>query len=445
MQTPVMLLLLVGILVQATISLPLERNRAEISSRDMYASWDDVNVVAHGLLQLGHGLKEHVEKTKSQMRDISSKLKAFNGTVAELARNSLAQGEALAKGAREMEDRKSQEENISSEMMVKVEELRAERRDIHARMERLEEKVDGALKDSNNSNHGDVSFIQRILDAQNKRIDDLVEKIRQQQDKLEKQNSHLHALQGKVMHKKFKSLVRRRDEETARKSTEQRNSQTGFAKDCHELFLQGQTSSGVYSIQPHNSLPFEVLCEMTSEGGWTVIQKRLDGSQNFNQLWEAYQKGFGSLTGEFWLGLENIHALSNQGENTLVVEVSDLRGEVQPVQYPFYLDGEENNYALHLGSRGNQQSALHTGSSGLPFSTSDRDNDQRADLNCAQHLSGGWWFSDCGNANLNGKFPKKNVQRQQTRRQLAFWNTMTSHHRHLKTVVMKIAPASIKS
>lgn len=65
-----------------------------------------------------------------------------------------------------------------------------------------------------------------------------------------------------------------------------------------------------------------------------------------------------------------------------------MRGEVQPVQYPFHLDGDENNYALHLGSRENQESALHTGSSGLPFSTSDRDNDQRADLNCAQHLSG---------------------------------------------------------
>ena len=62
-----------------------------------------------------------------------------------------------------MEDRESQAENVSSEMRVKVEELRAERRDSNARMERLEEKVDGALgalKDSNNSNHGDVSFIQ---------------------------------------------------------------------------------------------------------------------------------------------------------------------------------------------------------------------------------------------------------------------------------------------
>uniref|UniRef100_A0A3B3HP99 Uncharacterized protein n=1 Tax=Oryzias latipes TaxID=8090 RepID=A0A3B3HP99_ORYLA len=52
-----------------------------------HASWDDVNVVAHGLLQLGQGLKEHVDKTKAQMRDVTGKLKAFNSTVAELERN----------------------------------------------------------------------------------------------------------------------------------------------------------------------------------------------------------------------------------------------------------------------------------------------------------------------------------------------------------------------
>ncbi len=45
----------------------------------------------------------------------------------------------------------------------------------------------------------DFSFcFQRLVLAQNRRIDQLVEKIKQQQDKLEKQSLHLQALQSKV-------------------------------------------------------------------------------------------------------------------------------------------------------------------------------------------------------------------------------------------------------
>lgn len=45
-----------------------------------------------------------------------------------------------------------------------------------------------------------LSLVQRLMVAQNRRIDQLVEKITQQQDKLDKQNLHLQALQNKVRH-----------------------------------------------------------------------------------------------------------------------------------------------------------------------------------------------------------------------------------------------------
>ncbi|XP_018601407.1 angiopoietin-related protein 4 [Scleropages formosus] len=420
-----------------------------------YASWDDVNVIAHGLLQLGHGLKEHVDKTKSQIRDISTKIKLFNSTVAELGKqtqNLKTDGEALRAQAQLLEEQESQVLNISSELREKTEELQRERLQFHERIGKLEEKVDGILQgeglEIHTNNYTDAGIIQWMLEAQNRRIDELVERIREQQEKVEKQNVRIRHLQSQMKQRKERSSLRRKEEEIAFNSTEEQgDSPSEVAPDCHQLFLRGEHTSGVYTIQPLNSQPFEVFCEMTSEGGWTVIQSRYDGSLDFDQLWQAYQSGFGSPYGEFWLGLEKMHALSAQGEYILLVELSDWRDEIESIQYHFSMGGQERNYSLHLkeSSSGNLESALNTDSTGLPFSTRDKDNDQRADINCAKHLSGGWWFSNCGRSNLNGKYftgplPKQRHQRKQG----AFWKTRRGRYFPLKTTVMKIVPAEIE-
>ncbi|KAM9358097.1 angiopoietin-related protein 4-like [Symphorus nematophorus] len=443
MKMPQLLILLLTILVHIAAGLPA------LPGRDKHASWDDVNVVAHGLLQLGQGLKEHVDKTKAQMRDVNAKLKTFNGTLAELERRQQEQGEALKVMSKEVEQKMVAQ--LAEEVKVKVEEVRKQSQDIQSRMDRLEEKVEEVhvVDSDNNSDHTEVPFIQRLLAAQNRRIDQLVEKIKQQQDKLEKQSLHLQALQSKVAHKRVKSH-RRRDEETAlRGEAENSQNTSGLARDCHDLFAQGQRASGIYTIQPESSQPFNVLCEMTSEGGWTIIQKRYDGSQNFNQLWQSYKKGFGNLHGEFWLGLENIHSLSKQGQYILQVELSDGAGKQQAARYRFQLEGEEKTFALHLeaeeSSSGVQEIIMTTGASGLPFSTADNDNDLTADVNCAEQLSGGWWFSSCGESNLNGRYPRRPsmLRRQQSRRQGMFWTSTKGQNNSVKTTLLKIAPATI--
>jgi ficolin len=48
--------------------------------------------------------------------------------------------------------------------------------------------------------------------------------------------------------------------------------------------------------------------------GWTVIQRRVDGRENFSRDWDDYKEGFGNLQDEFWLGNEKIHQLTLQGE-----------------------------------------------------------------------------------------------------------------------------------
>nr|XP_046247588.1 angiopoietin-related protein 4-like [Scatophagus argus] len=448
MKTPQLLVLLVTILVHVAAGFPADR---ALPGRSKHASWDDVNVVAHGLLQLGQGLKEHVDKSKVQMRDVSGKLKALNGTVAELERKQQEQDEALKERSKEVERGERLVAELAEEVEAKMEEVKKQSEDIHTRMNRLEEKVDKVQSwDNNNSDHTGVPFIQRLVAAQNKRIDQLVEKIKQQQDKLEKQSVHLQALQSKVAHKRVKSH-RRRDEETVlRGEAEHSKNLSGLARDCHDLFVQGQRASGIYTIQPESSQPFNVLCDMTSEGGWTIIQKRHDGSQKFNLLWESYKRGFGSLNGEFWLGLENIHSLSKQGQHVLQVELSDWSGQQRSAaRYRFQLDGEEEKFTLHLEeepSSGVQESIMTTGASGLPFSTADRDNDLAAEVNCAELLSGGWWFSSCGELNLNGRYPRgpSMLRRKQHRRHGMFWTSTNGQNHLVKTTLLKIAPATVK-
>lgn len=449
---------------------PFERKGGSPSStaakekRVQYAAWDDVNVIAHGLLQLGQGLKEHVDKTKVQMRDISSKLKVFNRTVTELGKESQrlrVEGEALKARALGLEDREGQLLNVTAELREKAEELQQEKRTMSMRMSRLEERVDSMLQgdtvlpDTNTGakNNSDARNIQLMLEAQNRRIDDLMERIRLQQEKLDKQNVRIRTLQSQVQQSRQRPASPRSSntgESEPSSVAEQQDSPVELPSDCHELFLRGESTSSIYTIQPLNAEPFKVFCEMTTDGGWTVIQRRQDGSMDFDQLWQAYEKGFGSLNGEFWLGLEKIHSIAKDGGYILNVKLSDWGGDVASISLPFRLGGEETKYSLQIQKAdafSTLESSLGTdATSGLPFSTRDQDNDQKTDTNCAKHLSGGWWFSNCGRSNLNGRYfqsppPKQRHQRKQG----IFWKTWRGRYYPLKYSMMMIAPAAIQN
>nr|XP_060631754.1 angiopoietin-1 isoform X2 [Anolis sagrei ordinatus] len=179
-------------------------------------------------------------------------------------------------------------------------------------------------------------------------------------------------------------------------------------RDCADAYQAGFNKSGVYTIYVNNiSEPKKVFCNMdTLGGGWTVIQHREDGSLDFQKTWKEYKMGFGSPSGEYWLGNEFIFAITtSQRHYSLRIELTDWEGSRAYSQYDrFYIGSEKQNYRLYLkghsGTAGKQSSLiLH----GADFSTKDADNDNCM-CKCALMLTGGWWFDACGPSNLNGMF-----------------------------------------
>ncbi|KAG9328321.1 hypothetical protein JZ751_015002, partial [Albula glossodonta] len=104
--------------------------------------------------------------------------------------------------------------------------------------------------------------------------------------------------------------------------------------DCEDVYKNGSIHSGVYTIFPagHDS-PVEVYCDMDCEeddsedkGGWTVIQRRMDGTVNFYRPWDQYKKGFGNPDGEYWLGLHNMFLITWTRKYRLRVDMEDFTG-----------------------------------------------------------------------------------------------------------------------
>ena len=109
----------------------------------------------------------------------------------------------------------------------------------------------------------------------------------------------------------------------------------------------------MYTIDPDEQGAFDVRCHMdTTPGrGWTVFQRRVDGSVDFYRNWIDYKNGFGDLSGEFWLGLDKIHRLSATGQNVLRVDLETFENETAYAVYKSFSVGDESKaYILNFGT-----------------------------------------------------------------------------------------------
>ena len=150
----------------------------------------------------------------------------------------------------------------------------------------------------------------------------------------------------------------------------------------------------------------QVYCDMVTDGGgWSVFQRRQDGSVNFYRNWIDYANGFGNFTGEFWLGLGKINRLTQKGFNSLRVEFGDFDGNAAYAKYSTFSVGDSTTeYTLTVGGHsGTARDSLIYPHNGRKFSTKDNDNDNDV-LNCPVAFHGAWWYHNCLHSNLNGKY-----------------------------------------
>ena len=170
----------------------------------------------------------------------------------------------------------------------------------------------------------------------------------------------------------------------------------------------------------HHSTITNVYCDtVTAGGGWLVIQRRIDGSVDFNRYWSEYEEGFGNLpvddedmTGEFWIGLHLLHCLTSQGHWELRIDYMFRNKTKGYLSYRnFRVGPASDDYRLSIsGFSGNTTDPITDSHpvNNMKFTTRDKDNDKKNGFNCAAHSGngkpGGWWYNTCSHAFLNNQY-----------------------------------------
>ena len=134
-----------------------------------------------------------------------------------------------------------------------------------------------------------------------------------------------------------------------------------------------------------------------------MVQRRQDGSVDFNRTWVEYEDGFGKLTGEFWYGLRALHCLTGQGGWEMRMDIKLANGTNIILQYEqFRVASAKDKYKLTVGGFQGTTTDPMAYHNGMNFTTKDNDNENRDGSNCAllhglKQPCGGRWYNNCWN------------------------------------------------
>ena len=143
-----------------------------------------------------------------------------------------------------------------------------------------------------------------------------------------------------------------------------------------------------------------------------MVQRRQDGSEDFNRTWVEYEDGFGKLTGEFWYGLRALHCLTGQGGWEMRMDIKLANNTKVFLHYElFKVASAKDNYKLTVGGFQGTTTDPMVLHNGMNFTTKDNDNDRRSN-NCALISGpnvphGGWWYYYCWQVNPNNFYKQQ--------------------------------------
>uniref|UniRef100_A0A8D0HLX4 Tenascin n=1 Tax=Sphenodon punctatus TaxID=8508 RepID=A0A8D0HLX4_SPHPU len=214
-----------------------------------------------------------------------------------------------------------------------------------------------------------------------------------------------------------------------------------FPRDCSQALLNGESASGLYTIYVNGDTdqPMEVYCDMSSDGGgWIVFLRRHNGKEEFYRNWKTYVAGFGNLRDEFWIGLENLHKITSQGQYELRVDMRDHGEDAFALYDRFSVGDSKSRYRLKVnGYSGNAGDSM-TYHDGRSFSTFDRDSDS-AITNCALSYKGAFWYKNCHRVNLMGRYGDNSHS------QGVNWFHWKGHEHSIAFAEMKLRPYSFRN
>ncbi|XP_023930897.1 fibrinogen-like protein A [Lingula anatina] len=166
-------------------------------------------------------------------------------------------------------------------------------------------------------------------------------------------------------------------------------------RDCNDVEV-----NGLFTVDIAGFGEKVVYCD----NGWVVVMRRYDNSFDFHRNWASYRDGFGDPNDQFWLGNDALHALTNQGDYSMQIDMKSCNGNYYFVKWSlFRINNEAANYVITdiiVDSYNTSTKYRLAEVLGWRFGTTDNPVGS-----CPQNHGGGWWFESCTRWQLTGYYP----------------------------------------